>query len=144
MSSASIASWVAFESSSDSQPTQTQSSRNERTSAEHVSRQRSNLPLDIEMNPLPRGTIKPKATAVQGTAPLSPTPPNEGSQDDRPPAQTSEQMQTIWEPYKNRFRVLASCFMALANGMNDSAPGALLESIEKYDTSTRVQPVPSD
>lgn len=141
MSAVSIASWVTFESSSGGQPDRTQSSRNERASAEHVSRQRSSFPLDIEMDPLPRGTIDPKVTAVQGTAPPSLTPPNEGSQDDQPAAQTSEQMQTVWEPYKNRFRVLASCFMAFANGMNDSAPGALLENIEKYGTSTQVHPV---
>jgi len=50
---------------------------------------------------------------------------------DAPTAGTADQMQTIWEPFKNRFRVLAACFTALANGMNDSANGALIESMER-------------
>jgi len=48
------------------------------------------------------------------------------------PGRMADQMQTLWEPYKNRFRVLAACGTALANGMNDSANGALIGSIEKY------------
>jgi phosphate/sulfate permease len=44
---------------------------------------------------------------------------------------TADQMQTIWEPFKNRFRVLAACLTAFANGMNDSANGALIESMER-------------
>jgi hypothetical protein len=44
----------------------------------------------------------------------------------------SEQLQTIWNPYKNRFRVITACLTAMANGMNDSAPGALIATMEKY------------
>ncbi|TVY81696.1 Bypass of stop codon protein [Lachnellula suecica] len=44
---------------------------------------------------------------------------------------TVDQMQTIWNPYKNRFRVLAASLFSLANGMNDAANGALIESMEK-------------
>jgi hypothetical protein len=43
-----------------------------------------------------------------------------------------DRVETIWEPYKNRYRVLAACFTAFGNGMNDSANGALIESLEKY------------
>jgi hypothetical protein len=50
-----------------------------------------------------------------------------------PPSHASDQIQTLWNPYKNRFRVLASCMAALGNGLNDSAPGALIASIEKYE-----------
>lgn len=46
-------------------------------------------------------------------------------------AVSTEQVQTLWNPYKNRFRVLACCSYAFANGMNDSAPGALIASIER-------------
>jgi hypothetical protein len=46
-------------------------------------------------------------------------------------AMSTEQIQTIWNPYKNRFRVLATCLTAFGNGMNDSALGALIASIEK-------------
>ncbi|TAQ89238.1 hypothetical protein B7494_g2446 [Chlorociboria aeruginascens] len=38
---------------------------------------------------------------------------------------------TLWHPRMNRFRVLASCLTALGMGLNDSAPGALLNYIEK-------------
>ncbi|PMD46062.1 MFS general substrate transporter [Hyaloscypha variabilis F] len=44
----------------------------------------------------------------------------------------SEQVQTIWNPYKNRFRVMAACMTTLGNGMNDSAPGALIASLESH------------
>ena len=46
-----------------------------------------------------------------------------------------DQVQTVWNPYWNRFRVLAACLTAFANGMNDSAPGALIASIERYIVS---------
>lgn len=39
--------------------------------------------------------------------------------------------QTIWNPYRNRFRVMASCLTCFGNGLNDSAPGALLADIQK-------------
>ncbi|RDW66422.1 hypothetical protein BP6252_10057 [Coleophoma cylindrospora] len=42
-----------------------------------------------------------------------------------------DQIQSIWKPYMNRYRVLATCLTALGNGMNDSAQGALLASLEK-------------
>lgn len=46
------------------------------------------------------------------------------------PEQT-DQLETIWEPYKNRYRVLAVSLAAFGNGMNDAANGALIESLEK-------------
>lgn len=55
-----------------------------------------------------------------------------------PPGPMVDQMQTLWEPYKNRFRVLAASLTALANGMNDSANGALIGSIEKYPYTSLV------
>jgi hypothetical protein len=48
------------------------------------------------------------------------------------PGRGVDQMETIWEPYKNRYRVLAVCFTLFGNGMNDAANGALIESLEKY------------
>lgn len=58
--------------------------------------------------------------------------PNQEQTISSPPDRMVDQAQTIWEPYKNRFRVLAACLTAFGNGMNDSANGALIESIEKY------------
>ncbi|KAK0636830.1 major facilitator superfamily domain-containing protein [Bombardia bombarda] len=45
-----------------------------------------------------------------------------------------EAKQSITEPYMNRFRLLAVCLVNFGNGMSDSAPGALIPSMEKeYD-----------
>ena len=52
---------------------------------------------------------------------------------DQDPTYDSSQIQTVWDPYGNRFRVLAACLTCFGNGMNDSAPGALIASIEKSD-----------
>jgi hypothetical protein len=42
-----------------------------------------------------------------------------------------EALQSITDPYMNRYRFLAVCLMNFANGLNDSAPGALIPSMEK-------------
>ncbi len=42
-----------------------------------------------------------------------------------------EALQTVWQPYMNRFRLLAVCLMNFGNGLNDSAPGALIPYIER-------------
>jgi hypothetical protein len=46
------------------------------------------------------------------------------------PVSVFDEKQTCWKPYMNRFRVLGCCLTGFANGMNDSAPGALISSIE--------------
>ncbi|KAK3324553.1 hypothetical protein B0T19DRAFT_402776 [Cercophora scortea] len=38
-------------------------------------------------------------------------------------------MQSMTDPYMNRFRLLATCLVNFGNGMNDSAPGALLPAM---------------
>jgi hypothetical protein len=40
-------------------------------------------------------------------------------------------MQSVWEPYMNRFRLLAMCLILFGNGLNDSAPGPLIPYMEK-------------
>lgn len=54
----------------------------------------------------------------------------------RPPSPKMEGavdvVQTIWNPSMNKWRVLGACLIFFANGMNDSAPGALLPYMEKY------------
>jgi hypothetical protein len=47
------------------------------------------------------------------------------------PAEAAEVLPSIWDPYMNRFRFLACCLMNLQNGLNDSAPGALIPYMEK-------------
>jgi hypothetical protein len=82
--------------------------------------------LDIEMNP----TSSEMAAAPPEGQDEAQSPPNNG---DTPHSAVPalDQTQTIWNPYKNRFRVLSCCFTALGMGTNDSAAGALIASIEK-------------
>ena len=42
-----------------------------------------------------------------------------------------DRLETIWSPYKNRYRVLAACITLLGNGMNDAATGTLIQSLER-------------
>ena len=42
-----------------------------------------------------------------------------------------EALQTMSSPGINKYRVFAACLMNLANGLNDSAPGALIPYLEK-------------
>jgi hypothetical protein len=60
------------------------------------------------------------------------TPPTTDQPQNPPHDSVFDQKQTIWKPYMNRFRVLGCCLTGFANGMNDSAPGALISSIETY------------
>ncbi|TVY41049.1 Bypass of stop codon protein [Lachnellula subtilissima] len=88
-----------------------------------VSLEMYNMP---ESNAISRDSI----SITQNLESLPPS--NHESTSSSPPGPMVNQMQTIWEPYKNRFRVLATSLTALANGMNDSANGALIGSIEKH------------
>lgn len=45
--------------------------------------------------------------------------------------QAIEAIQTVWDPYMNRFRFVAACLTAFCGGLSDSAPGALLPYIEE-------------
>lgn len=58
-------------------------------------------------------------------------PSSPGPGDDANPATATETLQTVWDPYMNRFRVASASFMNFANGLNDSAPGALIPTIEE-------------
>ncbi|CRK24205.1 hypothetical protein BN1708_013875 [Verticillium longisporum] len=44
----------------------------------------------------------------------------------------AEPLQSMWDPYMNRWRLLTACLMNLGNGLNDSAPGALIPYMEKH------------
>lgn len=43
-----------------------------------------------------------------------------------------EAMQSFSSPPMNRFRMLSVCLLNFGNGLNDSAPGALIPYIEKF------------
>ncbi|KAK3489716.1 major facilitator superfamily domain-containing protein [Neurospora crassa] len=60
------------------------------------------------------------------------TPRADSVNDDSTNIDGVEAMQSIMEPYMNRWRLLSMCLISLSNGMSDSAPGALIPSIEEY------------
>jgi hypothetical protein len=93
----------------------------------HISVREIGPQVDLEMSPLPSGVQTP----VAGYSPSSQLISSVIYTRDQDPTYDSPQIQTVWHPYGNRFRVLAACLTCFGNGMNDSAPGALIASIEK-------------
>jgi hypothetical protein len=87
---------------------------------------------DIEMRPVPiSGRSSPSSRRIETIDEVQLS--SNGNGDNQAQGPISEQVQTIWHPYKNRFRVMAACLTAMANGMNDSAPGALIASLERFE-----------
>jgi hypothetical protein len=84
-------------------------------------------PADIEMQSISNQVVTTPAIPIQDGTPR----PSNSEDISHPAGLTSEEVQTIWNPYKNRFRVLSCCLTVFGNGSNDSAPGALIASIEK-------------
>ena len=66
-------------------------------------------PSDIEMNTFPSDDVR--TSLQQQTTQGHELSHHYDDQTEHTVLQDSEQIQTVWEPYKNRFRVLASCFM---------------------------------
>lgn len=58
---------------------------------------------------------------IEMSRPASPVVPSDGI----------EVLPSITNPYRNRFRLAATCLMQFQNGLNDSAPGALIPYMEK-------------
>jgi hypothetical protein len=94
---------------------------------QHVSVREITPLVDLEMSPLPSGTRTP----FSGDETISRRPSSEMINTDQGSTYDSSQIETVWQPFANRFRVLAACLTCFGNGMNDSAPGALIASIEK-------------
>ncbi|KAK6221744.1 major facilitator superfamily transporter [Colletotrichum tabaci] len=70
-----------------------------------------------------------------GAPPSRPPSPTSGADVEmsRPPSPAAfEVLQSISDPYMNRYRLAAACLMNFGNGLNDSAPGALIPYIEKH------------
>lgn len=88
----------------------------------HISENQAELELEEFSNP--QQSIRSDVEAITATSG-----PHSEIRSQLP---TSEQLQSLWNPHKNRFRVLASCMTAFGNGMNDAAAGALIASLEKY------------
>jgi hypothetical protein len=99
-----------------------------KSSASDISTRGYDLPVDLEMFPVSidggTDTAQPHNGDLQTSRRIS--------EDRRGNSEIGiDQVQTFWSPYWNRFRVLAACLTSFANGMNDSAPGALIASIER-------------
>ncbi|KAF2808230.1 MFS general substrate transporter [Mytilinidion resinicola] len=66
-------------------------------------------------------------------SPITPKSPNELEMS-RPPSPKRDEaaslVQTFWNPPMNKWRVLSCCLTYFGNGMNDSAPGALIPYME--------------
>ena len=97
--------------------------------------------VDIELQSIhsPAQQPSPKPSSIKITPVLetpSPATPKTPSQleHSRPSSphqdRTTDMVQSFWNPYVNRFRVVACCLMLIGNGLNDAAPGALLNYIE--------------
>jgi hypothetical protein len=84
-------------------------------------------PADIEMSSISSGVLAASTPSIQDEVLRA----SNGGNVTHSAGPARDQVQTIWDPYRNRFRVLASCLTVFGNGSNDSAPGALIASIEK-------------
>lgn len=79
-------------------------------------------PREITSNP-PSGMQTPMTMDLEMSRPPSPNliRQNEVSM-----------LQSFWHPKMNRYRMIAVCAANFISGMSDSAPGALIPTIEKY------------
>jgi hypothetical protein len=108
-------------------------------SVQHVIDQSSEPSLDIEMLPIPFSNLSRASGENIETADVSQRVSSDENREAQGSGLMSEQVKTIWHPYKNRFRVMAACLTSLANGMNDSAAGALIASLERYEDTRNLQ-----
>lgn len=99
-------------------------------------RERESFELASLNRPATQGADRPFETAtpghdggpdaldldLEGSRPSSPVP---GVPDG------VDALQSVWDPYMNRFRLLSACLMGLGNGMSDSAAGPIIPYMEK-------------
>lgn len=71
----------------------------------------------------PSGITTPRTENddVEMSRPASPVPSGE----------TTEALPSVWDPYMNRFRLLAVCLSNFGNALNDGAAGAIIPYMEK-------------
>ena len=112
---------------------------------------KSDSSVGLELQPITPST---RSTTSKGDsinmAPILETPPpatpktpshlGQSRQSSPPQDRATDMVQSFWNPYMNRFRVVACCLMLIGNGLNDAAPGALLNYIEtQANHALRVQ-----
>ncbi|KAJ9138121.1 Bypass of stop codon protein 6 [Pleurostoma richardsiae] len=91
-------------------------------------------PVSIELDRIQRFATSPPTSGLTTPAEERSDLEMSGTATPSEPADGIEAMQSMWDPYMNRFRLLSVCLLNFLNGMNDSAAGALIPYIEKdYD-----------
>ncbi|KAF4826545.1 Bypass of stop codon protein 6 [Colletotrichum tropicale] len=78
----------------------------------------------------PRGSAAPSRAQSPSRTPTTSGSDLEMSRPSTPIA--IESLPSITDPYMNRFRLAAACLINFGNGLNDSAPGALIPYMEKH------------
>lgn len=91
------------------------------------------MPIACELDELTVGAGYHKPSRLSNLSGDTPTTPNELEMSRPPsPLDVADVVQTLSNPPMNRFRLLSASLMCFGNGLNDSAPGALLPYIEKH------------
>ncbi|KAG8527584.1 uncharacterized protein KY384_007737 [Bacidia gigantensis] len=85
---------------------------------------------EINSHQLLNGTSIP-ATPTGAYTPSTPSELEESGPLSPDQDEATEALQTLSSPPINKYRVLAACLMNFGNGLNDSAPGALIPYMEK-------------
>lgn len=112
---------------------QTASHTGPSTSQQKSDQNVSGSPTEIELDTLQWGErINGPPTAATPGSDLNQTRDIESSNPQGPrEGEVVEVAQSVNNPPMNKWRLLSACFMNLGNGLNDSAPGALIPYLEK-------------
>lgn len=100
-----------------------------------VTQSPSNFELKELRSPEDLAQVSHEPTTQPSAGPPSPTP---SALESQPPTPTAENRQMEWDAdrtatsWKVKWRVLSICMMQFGNGMNDSAPGALIPYMEDH------------
>ena len=78
----------------------------------------------------PSGTETPIVTDLEMSRPTTPVDAEQDGVDT---------VQSFSNPPMNRFRMVSVCLLNFSNGLNDSAPGALIPYIEKWVSQSSVR-----
>ncbi|KAL8944312.1 MAG: hypothetical protein Q9216_000496 [Gyalolechia sp. 2 TL-2023] len=91
--------------------------------------------LELDEITLGNGYAGPSKPPTPGGGAQTPVTPSELEMTTRPStprnADAVEALQTLYNPPMNKWRFVSACAMCFANGLNDSAPGALIPYMEE-------------
>jgi hypothetical protein len=91
-------------------------------------------PNDVELENIQKGKRQNGPSGSGTSTPISYPTPRALDVESRPasPVHEVDALQSFANPPMNRFRLLSACLMNFGNGLNDSAPGALVPYLETY------------